>query len=109
MLGRTLHDPALDVLRLDELHPVTREHPGGGFFYEVVIDSLEPLIGFLSRRDQTLTHFGIAETELRGLARQLGGSGVDRLVPVGEALSMHRFWDGYDLLRAFVRHVHLVA
>jgi len=28
---------------------------------------------------------------------------------VGDALTMSRFWDGHDLLRAFVRHVHLVA
>jgi len=106
---RTFRHPALDVLRLAELDDVAREHPGGGFFYEVGLPSLAPLVGFLGRRDQTLTHYGIPPGALRQLVRDLGGRGLDRIVPVGEALSMGRLWDGHDLLRAFVRHVHLVA
>ena len=39
------------------------------------------------------------------MVKLAGGRGIDRLVPVGQALSFHRFWDGYDLIRELVRHV----
>jgi hypothetical protein len=30
-------------------------------------------------------------------------------VPVGQALALARFWDGYDLMAQLVRNVHVVA
>ena len=52
-----------------------------------------------------MAHFGFALAELRALARELGARGVDRLVPVGEALAFEPTWDGYDLIGDFLRRV----
>jgi len=84
---------------------VVRDGPGGGLFYDVRIDELAELAEHVVRRDQTLTHFGFSADQLRTLARTLNGRGVDRLVPVGQALTFDRFWDGYDLLGSFTRCV----
>jgi len=54
-----------------------------------------------------VTHFGVEAADLRAFARRLNGRGVDRLVPVGRALSFHRYWDGHDLLQGLCRRVHL--
>jgi hypothetical protein len=55
------------------------------------------------RRDQTVTHFGFTAPELTDFARAVAGAGIDRLVPIGEALTFAAVWDGYDLLREFTR------
>lgn len=109
IVARADYGPVLTTLRVDRIADVPRDHPGGGLLYESVAPSLAALDPWLTRKDQTLTHFGMSREELASLVTRLGGRAIDRLVPVGQALQMARFWDGYDLGNQFVRHVHLVT
>jgi hypothetical protein len=97
----------LTVLSLGRLKDFEREHPGGGLFFEARLERLGDLPPFLCRRDQTLTYFGFALEDLHTLAQSLNGRAIDRIVPIGQALQFHRFWDGYDLLQEFCRGVHI--
>jgi len=36
-------------------------------------------------------------------------SGVDRVVPIGQALSFSNIWDGHDLLREFCREIEIIV
>jgi hypothetical protein len=99
--------PGLIVLTLDSLAGFQRTHPGGGMFFEVHLERLLALAPMLQRRDQTLTWFGFKLDELHTLIRNLNGRALDRLVPIGQALQFHRFWDGYDLLQEFCRQVYI--
>jgi hypothetical protein len=101
--------PEVTVVRLRALDGLRRVAPGGGLFHEVALPSLDALAPYLARRDQTLTVFGIARDELVRAARAFNGRGVDRLVPVGQALAFHHVWDGYDLLQQFTRRVAIPA
>jgi hypothetical protein len=75
-----------------------------------VAHALERVLGpWLTRKEQTLATFGIPRADLVELARRLTGRGLDRIVPVGQALQMSRFWDGYDLAAEMIRRVHLVG
>ncbi|MBK9037245.1 MAG: gamma-glutamyl phosphate reductase [Myxococcales bacterium] len=109
VVGRTDYGAALTVARVDRLDGLSRAHPGGGLLFEAIAPSLASLDRWVTRRDQTLTHFGFARHELIELAQRLAGRGIDRLVPVGQALHLARFWDGYDLLAQLVRNVHVVG
>jgi hypothetical protein len=105
--GYTEYGNELVLLQLDNLPALRREHCGGGVLFQFYAGSLDELAGFVERRDQTLTYFGFPESELKRLARLLNGVGLDRLVPVGQALSFQRFWDGYDLFQELTRHVYI--
>ena len=109
VIARTDFGPALAVLRVDRLDGLRRDHPGLGLLFEAAAPSLASIDRFVERKDQTLTHFGLSRQELLGLAERLGGRGIDRIVPVGQALQLARFWDGYDLGAEFVRNVHIVV
>ncbi len=109
VVGRTDFGPGLTVVRVDRLDGLSRAHPGGGLLFEAVAPSLVSLDRWVARKDQTLTHFGFPRHELIELAQRLAGRGLDRMVPVGQALSLARFWDGYDLMAQLVRNVHVVA
>ncbi len=94
------------VLPLERLPVVGGgEFCGAGSFFQFRCERLADLANYLGRRDQTLTHEGFSEDQLRELATVLNGRGIDRMVPVGEALAFNRWWDGNDLLQAFSRHV----
>ena len=88
-----------------ELTPFCREHCGGGLLYQFHTPSLDPVAGFVDRRDQTVTYFGYAAESLGELVRIVSARGVDRVVPIGRALEFDRYWDGYDLFLEFSRHV----
>ncbi|MEU4423070.1 acyl-CoA reductase [Actinoplanes sp. NPDC024001] len=93
----------LTVLPLDRYADVRGEFCGGGVFFQFRVGSLGDLASRIDRRDQTLVQFGFEAAELTGLVRELNGRGIDRVVPVGEALTFHHIWDGHDLLQSFTR------
>jgi hypothetical protein len=96
-------------LRVPDGAPWRREICGAGLFGHVRLERLADLAELAEARDQTVTHFGFPADELRAFARRAGARGVDRLVPVGEALAFDAAWDGYDLIGDFLRRVTVRA
>lgn len=106
-VSRYEQNGGVTVLELRKLGQLPSDHCGGGLFFQARIDSLQEFVPLLGRRDQTLAHFGFTSAELRAFAGALCGRAIDRMVPIGQALQFHRFWDGYDLLREFTRVLYL--
>ncbi|HUO69172.1 MAG TPA: acyl-CoA reductase [Solirubrobacteraceae bacterium] len=97
----------LTVLRLTSLNGFDRTHPGAGLFFEAAVDDLGSLVEFVTGKDQTLSYFGFSAGELEGFAQALRSRGLDRIVPLGEALAFGRYWDGHDLLADLTRVIAL--
>lgn len=93
--------PQLTWVELADADSAPYRWLGIGVFPYGRLDRLTDLAGLLSRRQQTVTHFGFADEELAALAEALPPRTVDRIVPVGAALDFSRTWDGYELLREF--------
>lgn len=102
-----MDSPQLTLLGIDSLNEDARAGEGGGVLFQFAAPGLSSVSSFILRRDQTVTHFGFAEEELRAWVRQLGPRGVDRVVPIGQALTFDHIWDGYDLLGELTRTVRL--
>jgi len=92
-------------VRLLDGHPWRKEICGGGLFMHVRVENLADIATIAEQRDQTVTHFGFSREELELLAQAGGGRGVDRYVPIGDALAFDVIWDGYDLVGDFLRRV----
>ncbi len=92
---------------LDGASELPRAHCGAGLFFQLRVDTLTDLVPLVRRHDQTLTHFGFELGELREFARSMNGRGIDRIVPMGQALTFNRYWDGHDLLQALTRRVYV--
>jgi hypothetical protein len=97
----------ITVLQVDSLGDFDRTHPGAGLFFVAHVRALRDIVPFVTRRDQTLGHFGFERDALSELVGALGGRGLDRLVPLGQALNFNRYWDGYDLLQEFARRIYI--
>ncbi|PZM90878.1 MAG: gamma-glutamyl phosphate reductase [Actinobacteria bacterium] len=90
-------------LRLADPTQPPRGWLGAGVVPVARVDSLADVAKVIQRRDQTVSYFGFALDELREFIAAVGGRGIDRVVPFGQALSFAPVWDGYDLLTEFTR------
>jgi hypothetical protein len=100
-------DHRITVGELAEMSTFPRDTPGGGLFYTLSIDDLNQLLPFIQRRDQTITQYGFTEVQLREFVGSINGRGIDRIVPIGQALNFDVIWDGFDLFESFSKLVHL--
>lgn len=96
---------ALAVLDLEEFEPACRTFGGNGLLFSAVIPNILQIAQYALQKDQTLVHAGFTQEELRHLAVTLNGRGLDRIVPVGNALQFGEVWDGYDLLAVLTKKV----
>ena len=84
-------------------------HCGGGFFFEHFLNRLNDLISIVQPKDQTITHFGFKKRTLEIFILSVGGRGIDRIVPIGQAMEFSPVWDGYVLLNELTQRVSLVV
>lgn len=98
-------------LRLDleqPLQPTMRKlHCGNGLLLEQRLEHLRDLAPQMSDKEQTLSVFGFDRAELLDFVDSLPPRAIDRIVPLGEALSFTPVWDGLDLITAFTRQISL--
>ncbi|WP_433373646.1 acyl-CoA reductase [Actinoplanes sp. CA-142083] len=94
---------SVTAMSLAAVPDAPRRWIGAGAFPFAEVGSLLDLVPAMNRQDQTFSHFGFSPAELRAFAMELGGRGVDRIVPFGQALTFSAIWDGYDLPREFTR------
>ena len=85
-----------------------RESCGGGFFFEFSLNNIDDLAELIGKKDQTLTYFGFTKKSLKNFITKVNGKGVDRVVPIGQALNFSPIWDGYSLLNEFTKRVHIL-
>ena len=91
-------------VELKALPPDIVRHRGkAGFFFEYALKSRDELFTVVTEKFQTVTQFGVDVDVLR---RQVVGGhlrGIDRIVPVGQAMNIGVVWDGFDLVRSLSR------
>ena len=81
--------------------------PGAGFFYECKISSLDEILPLLNRKIQTISYFGISNLEWKDFLQKNKPKGIDRVVPIGNALDFDTVWDGIDLIKSFSREISI--
>ena len=98
----------LYVITLGRLNEMTGNLRGKwGFFYEYECSSLNKIKNFINKDFQTLTYFGLSKNSLVKFVLQNNLKGIDRIVPIGQALDINLNWDGYDLNKTLTRVVDI--
>jgi hypothetical protein len=78
-----------------------------GLFYQFDLQNLNELTSFINTKVQTLLNVGIDKNELITFILKNNLMGIDRIVPMGEALEMGVYWDGYDIINQLSRYIEL--
>lgn len=107
---RVIHEDSLLYRAELTAYPkdITTKRGQGGYFYEMAVTNLEGLSNVVTEKFQTLTFFGLSPTLLREFVLSHHLRGIDRIVPVGKAMDIGVFWDGYDLVRMLSRRIALM-
>ena len=94
-------------VRLDRLETGIEQHRGHyGYFCEYITTDLGCLKGVVNEKYQTMTCFGFDRTQLARMVVEQEFTGIDRVVPVGQALDIGIIWDGFDLISTLSRIIH---
>ena len=97
-------DNSIYRLVLNELPANIVEMRGkNGFFFEINDNKLEKVLAVLNDKYQTMTYFGVDPDMLTGYVVGAGATGIDRIVPVGQAMDIDVFWDGFDIVKMISR------
>ncbi|MCK9310114.1 MAG: acyl-CoA reductase, partial [Candidatus Cloacimonetes bacterium] len=76
-----------------------------GYFYQYLCKSINEISRMVNEKYQTLVYYGLSPIQLSEFAVNNQLRGIDRIVPVGQALDIDVIWDGYDLVRTLSRIV----
>jgi hypothetical protein len=96
---------SISRLTVNTLDPVfIQRHQGCGLFLELPLSDLKQLTPMLTQAHQTLTVWGVEPNLLKNWLTSVH-TGVDRVIPVGQALSFSPDWDGVNLIEQFSRKV----
>ena len=80
-------------------------HSGSGLFLVYQLDSVEQLTVLVDEKLQTLSYWEVEQDSLLKLVQNPSIQGLDRVVPVGQALDFSPEWDGYNLMNELSRHI----
>lgn len=78
-------------------------HSRFGIFPEKTFSDLKSFLKVITEKCQTITYFGFQKQNFVQCLEELTYPGVDRVVPVGQALDMDMIWDGVDIPNALTR------
>lgn len=83
------------------------EHSGNGLLIQYHLKQLNELTGYITAKDQTLSIYGFNNEEVKTFLGSITNRGIDRVVPIGQALDFGNIWDGLDLLDVMSRKIDL--
>ena len=78
-----------------------------GYFYEYELNDINKIVKFINNKFQTLTYFGLSKKNLKKFITKNCLRGIDRVVPIGQALNISFEWDGYDMNKILSRVIDL--
>jgi hypothetical protein len=78
-----------------------------GFFYEYKTKNINQIKKYINNKYQTLTYFGVDKNLLKKFIINNNLNGIDRVVPIGQALDISFFWDGYDINKILTRVIDI--
>ena len=78
-----------------------------GYFYEYHSKDINCCTHLINPKFQTLTYFGLKKNKLSNFIISNRLIGIDRIVPVGQALDIGLVWDGYNIDKFLTRIIDL--
>jgi len=78
-----------------------------GYFYEYHSKDINCCARLINPKFQTLTYFGLDKRRLSNFIISNRLRGIDRIVPIGQALDIGLTWDGYNIDKSLTRIIDL--
>ena len=104
----SIYNKFLFVVELKKLNNQLSNLKGmWGYFYQFNIKELKQISSYINPKYQTLSYYGFTPSEMKNFVSKNKMSGIDRIVPIGQGLSINLIWDGYDIINSFSRNIDI--
>lgn len=103
--GQALIHKHICVLPLLGKSQSLEHHPGQYIILLRELASLDELADYVDAKLQTISYHGVAQADWIKFIADPSITGIERVVPLGQALAFEPHWDGYDLLSQLSRIV----
>lgn len=101
-----IKSPFINIIKIKDFKEIKENlHCGAGLFYEMEVKEFSEILPFMTKKHQTISQFGFSKKELTKIIYEFMPIGIDRIVPIGNAMNFNYIWDGYDLLSEFCREI----
>ena len=78
-----------------------------GFFFQYDLENFDEIKKIISKKIQTITYFGFKKEKFVEFINNNNIDGIDRIVPIGQALDLGLVWDGYDVINSLSRIIEV--
>ena len=96
------------VFNLKKLNKNTEDLRGfAGIIFQYHLNSINEILHLLSRKIQTISYLGLQKTDFSKILSSNKLKGIDRIVPVGQALNVDLKWDGYNIIERLTRVIDI--
>ena len=93
----------LYLVNLNSIDDIENIRGKNGIFYIKKIKNIVELKKYISEKCQTITYLGFSKKEMLEFVKKNHLNGVDRIVPIGQAMNIDVIWDGYETLKHLSR------
>jgi hypothetical protein len=93
----------LYLVKLDSINEIEEIRGKNGTFYVKKIKKINELKKYITEKCQTITYLGFSKNEMLEFVKKNNLNGVDRIVPIGQAMDIDVIWDGYEILKHLSR------
>ena len=98
------HLYVIDANKVNQLENVRGVN---GTFFQKNIPNINILKKFITKKCQTVSYFGFNKEQLKLFLLNNNLSGIDRMVPIGNALDINIIWDGFEVTKHLSRVISL--
>ena len=78
-----------------------------GIIFQYHLKSINEILHLLSRKIQTISYLGLQKNDFLKILSSNKLKGIDRIVPVGQALNVDLKWDGYNIIERLTRVIDI--
>ena len=93
----------LYLVNLNTINKIEDIRGKNGTFYIQKIKKIIELKKYITEKCQTITYLGFSKNEMLEFVKKNNLNGVDRIVPIGQAMDIDVIWDGYETLKLLSR------
>ncbi len=79
----------------------------GGYFYEYSLKETREFYNIVDEKYQTITYYGIDPEIIKEDIKRYHLKGIDRIVPIGQAMNIDIVWDGHNLINELSREISI--
>lgn len=91
------------LVNLNSIDDIENIRGKNGIFFIKKIKKINELSNYITEKCQTISYFGFKKKEMLDFVTMNNLNGVDRIIPIGQAMDIDVVWDGYETLKHLSR------